>query len=147
MINGDFMYYLPDDIFQKVDRASMAVSLETRAPFMDFEVIEYAMSLPLSLKIKNNQGKWILKQLLYQYVPKEIVDRPKMGFGVPIGDWLRGPLREWAESLINNDKLIKDGYLDIETVKYIWNEHLSKKRDRTSEIWNILMFQAWLEYQ
>lgn len=147
MMNGDFIYYLPDDIFQKVDRASMAVSLETRAPFMDVDVIDFAMSLPLDLKIRNGQGKWILKELLYRYVPKRIVDRPKMGFGVPIGDWLRGPLKDWSNNLLDQNRLQKEGYLNSKVVSNMWNEHLDGSRDRTNEIWNILMFQLWLENQ
>lgn len=145
MMNGDFIYYLPDDIFQKVDRASMAVSLETRAPFMDSDVIDFAMSLPLSFKIRNGQGKWILKKLLYKFVPKKIVHRPKMGFGVPIGDWLRGPLKDWSDNLLDKNRLKKEGYLNSEIVSKMWREHLDGSRDRTNEIWNILMFQLWLE--
>ena len=145
MMNGDFIYYLPDDIFQKVDRASMAVSLETRAPFMDSDVIDFAMSLPLSFKIRNGQGKWILKKLLYKFVPKKIVHRPKMGFGVPIGDWLRGPLKDWSYNLLDKNRLKKEGYLNSEIVSKMWREHLDGSRDRTNEIWNILMFQLWLE--
>lgn len=147
MMNGDFIYYLPDDIFQKVDRASMAVSLETRAPFMDIDIIDFAMSLPLKYKIRNGQGKWILKELLYKYVPKKLVDRPKMGFGVPIGDWLRGPLKDWSDNLLDKNRLQKEGYLNSEVVYKMWNEHLEGSRDRTNEIWNILMFQLWLENQ
>jgi len=108
----DTLTYLPDDILVKIDRAAMSISLETRVPFIDHELFEFVCSLPMKYKIRNNESKWILKQLLYRYVPQELVDRPKMGFGVPINSWLRGPLKEWAENLISKERILKEGFFD-----------------------------------
>jgi asparagine synthase (glutamine-hydrolysing) len=141
----DTISYMPDDILTKVDRAAMAVSLETRIPMLDQRVVEFAWSLPLDYKIRNGQGKWILRELLNKYVPQELVERPKMGFGVPLHNWLRGPLLDWSQNLLNPTKLRNQGYFNTEAVLQKWNEHLSGKRDWQHHLWDILMFQAWLE--
>jgi asparagine synthase (glutamine-hydrolysing) len=145
MMALDFVTYLPDDILVKVDRAAMASSLETRAPFLDHKLIEYVSKIPHSLKFKNNQGKWILKKILQQYVPKNLTDRPKMGFGIPLDSWLRGPLRDWAENLLNEKKLQQDGYFNPKLIRDKWKEHLSGKKNWQNQLWNVLMFQAWID--
>jgi asparagine synthase (glutamine-hydrolysing) len=145
MMYRDSMTYLPDDILCKVDRAAMACSLETRVPFLDYRVVELAWRLPLHMKVRGNTGKWALRQVLYKYVPQELIDRPKAGFAIPIGQWLRGPLREWAESLISEQRLQSEGFLRSAPIWQAWVEHLSGKRDNTAKLWSVLMFQAWLE--
>ena len=137
--------YLPDDILTKVDRASMTVSLETRIPLLDHRIVEFAWGLPIEHKINGSVGKWILKELLYRYIPKEKVDRPKKGFAIPIGAWLKGPLREWAESLLDPARVQREGYLNPGMVATCWEEHISGRYDRQYYLWDILMFQAWLE--
>jgi asparagine synthase (glutamine-hydrolysing) len=145
MMALDFLTYLPDDILTKVDRASMGVSLEARVPFLDHRIIEFAWSLPLSIKIRGGNSKWPLRHLLNKYVPKELIDRPKMGFSMPVDLWLRGPLRNWAEELLNEDRLSREGYFHSELVGKMWNEHILGKNNWQHQLWSILMFQAWLE--
>ncbi|CEI12925.1 asparagine synthetase [Pseudomonas aeruginosa] len=147
MMALDTRTYLADDILAKVDRAAMATSLETRVPLLDHRVVELAWKMPLNLKIRNNDGKWLLRQVLYQHVPRELIERPKMGFAIPLDTWLRGPLREWAESLLAEERLRREGYLRPEPIRRAWQEHLSGKRNWQGPLWNVLMFQAWLEHQ
>ncbi|MCZ6804992.1 MAG: asparagine synthase (glutamine-hydrolyzing) [Proteobacteria bacterium] len=141
----DTISYLPDDILTKVDRASMAVSLEARVPLLDHRVVELAWQLPMRFKIFNGKGKWILRNILYKTVPKDLLERPKMGFGVPIGEWLRGPLLEWAETLLDEKKINEQGLLKYELIHNKWQEHLTGKRNWQHQLWNVLMFQAWYE--
>jgi asparagine synthase (glutamine-hydrolysing) len=143
MMYVDAVSYLPDDLLVKIDRATMAVGLEGRAPMLDHEIVAFAWRLPTSLKIRDGQTKWPLRQVLYRYVPREIVERPKQGFEPPIGGWLRGPLRDWAESLLRPDRLVEGGLLSPTPVRRIWEEHLKGLRDWRFELWNVLMFQAW----
>lgn len=145
MMALDGLTYLPGDILTKVDRASMAVSLETRAPFLDRDVMEFAWRLPLSMKLRGGKGKWILRQLLDRYVPRELIERPKMGFGIPLDEWLRGPLREWAGDLLAEDKLRRDGYLQPEQITRTWQAHVRGKGSYGYRLWAVLMFQAWLD--
>jgi len=147
MMYLDTMTYLPDDILTKVDRATMASSLEGRMPFLDPDVAALAWRLPPELKMRAGTGKWLLRRLLHRYVPPALVERPKAGFGIPVGDWLRGPLRPWAEDLLDTRRLEAEGLLAPPVVRALWDEHVSGRRDRQFELWDVLMFQAWLEAQ
>ena len=143
----DAVRYLPDDILVKVDRAAMGVSLETRVPFLDHRVVEFAWSLPLHLRWREGRGKWLLRRVLDRYVPRELIERPKMGFSVPLADWLRGPLREWGAELLAPGRLRAEGFLEPAVLQRFWQEHQSGARDWKYPLWDALMFQAWLEGQ
>ena len=145
MMLSDTISYLPDDIMVKVDRAAMAFGLETRAPFLDHRLFELAWSLPVSYRFEGSRSKSLLRDLLYKYVPKEVVDRPKSGFALPIGDYLRGPLRDWSESLLTKERLEVEGYFDHKKVRNAWEQHLSGRYNRQYDLWSVLMFQNWLD--
>lgn len=140
----DIEKWLPDDVLAKVDRASMAVSLEARVPLLDLDVVEFALRLPQSLKVRNGMRKWLLRQVLYRYVPAELVDRPKQGFSVPVSRWLRGPLRPWAEDLLSEASLESHGYLHSAPIRLKWRQHLAGTHCWPEHLWSVLMFQAWL---
>lgn len=145
MMAIDAQTYMSDDILVKVDRAAMANSLETRVPFLDHRIVELAWKMPLEYKIRNGEGKWLLKQVLFRYIPKELIERPKMGFGIPLHDWLRTSLRDWAEALLDENLIKEQGYFHAEPIRKLWLEHLSGEYNHHHHLWDILMFQAWLE--
>lgn len=145
MLYLDYVSYLPDDILVKVDRAAMSASLETRMPFLDHRLIEFAWRLPPSMKLSGGAGKWLLRRVLGRHVPTELFERPKMGFGIPLGQWLRGPLRDWAESLLDSRRLQEEGYFDAAVVRSRWDAHLAGTADWQYLLWDVLMFQSWLE--
>ena len=147
MMYLDALTYLPDDILVKVDRAAMAASLETRAPFLDHRIVEFAWRLPLALKIRAGENKWLLRRVLDRYVPRRLVERAKSGFAVPLDAWLRGPLRDWGEALLNERRLREEGFFRPEAIRAKWREHLSGRRNWQYCLWSVLMFQAWLEHQ
>ncbi len=144
MMLMDMQRYLPDDILTKVDRASMAVGLEARVPLLDHRIAEFALRLPLKFKIRKGKSKWLLREVLDQFVPRHLIERPKSGFGIPLGDWLRGPLREWAESLLDPQLMAAEGYLRTEPIQTAWLLHLRGERNAEYLLWTVLMFQDWL---
>jgi asparagine synthase (glutamine-hydrolysing) len=145
LIYRDMADYLPGDILVKLDRSSMAASLEARSPFLDHRMVEFAWRLPTAVKVRGGQGKWLLRRVLRRYLPEALFERPKQGFNVPIGAWLIGPLREWAEALLDGSRLRRDGFLDDVRVRACWQEHLSGRNDCARELWAVLMVQAWLD--
>ena len=148
MMVFDTLNYLPNDILTKVDRASMSASLETRAPFLDHRVVEVAWRLPMNMKINTGKGvptgKSCLRQILYKYVPSHLIERPKSGFAIPIGQWLRGPLRSWADDLLDPSLIQRQGFLQSQPISKLWRQHLSGRYDHTGKLWSLLMWQAWL---
>lgn len=145
MMQLDMLAYMPDDILCKVDRATMAVALESRAPLMDHRVAEFIWSLPPEFKHRDGKSKWLLRQVLYKYVPSTLIERPKMGFEVPIGLWLRGGLRDWAEDLLAPERLKREGYLEADVISRLWTQHQNETHNWGAQLWNVLMFQSWLE--
>jgi asparagine synthase (glutamine-hydrolysing) len=147
MMYFDQTSYLVDDVLVKVDRASMAASLEAREPLLDHRLVEFAWSLPLTMKLRSGKGKWLLRRLLERYLPVSLIERPKMGFAVPLGDWLRGPLRDWADALLGMSRLRQEGWFDARLVRAAWETHIHGGNEWQQHLWTILMFQAWLDAQ
>ncbi len=145
MMHADTCGYLPDDILVKVDRAAMAVSLETRVPLLDLQVARAAWDIPASVHLKDGKGKWVLRQLLERYVPREMFDRPKSGFAIPLARWLRGELREWADALLDPVAIRREGYFAVTQIERRWRQHVRAQMDWSFHLWGVLMFQAWLE--
>lgn len=143
MTYADMGSYLPDDILVKLDRASMAVALESRVPLLDHRVVEFASGLPTDLKRRGDTGKWVLRRVLDRYVPSALIDRPKQGFGVPIKEWLRGPLREWGEDLLNDRQTVIGDLVDLEDARAVWREHQTSDVDHSYRLWTVLMLMAW----
>jgi len=143
----DQLGYLTDDNLVKGDRASMAVSLEARMPLLDHRIVELSWRLPLSMKYRDGQSKWLLRQVLYRYVPKALIDRPKMGFSVPIRDWLKGPLKNWAGDLLNSNSAMASGMLKQQTIQQVWRQHLNGSHDHSNKLWTLCMWLTWLEQQ
>jgi asparagine synthase (glutamine-hydrolysing) len=135
--------YLSDDILQKVDRAAMAVALETRVPFLDKDVVEFAARVPPSMKVRDGRGKWLVREVLYRHVPRELIDRPKTGFSIPLDDWLRGPLKSWAGDLLSPARLKRQALFDSRRVARMFDEHLSRRHNHAYWLWNVLMAEAW----
>tara|TARA_R110001583_G_scaffold25289_1_gene91637 strand:+ start:9701 stop:11590 length:1890 start_codon:yes stop_codon:yes gene_type:complete len=147
MMAVDAKQYMSDDILVKVDRAAMANSLETRVPLLDHRVVEFAWQLPMHQKIRNGTGKWALREVLYRHVPREMIERPKKGFSIPLAQWLRGPLRDWAEALLEETRLRREGYFHAAPIRKLWSDHQNGRRDNALRLWSVLMFQAWLEHE
>jgi asparagine synthase (glutamine-hydrolysing) len=145
MMATDLITYLPNNNLAKVDRAAMASSLETRVPLLDHRVVQFALSLPVNYKIQSGTDKWVLRQVLYKHVPKHLIERPKMGFAVPLEDWLRGPLKDWGASLLDPKKIKEGGFFDADFITKKWQEFQSGKRNWQGQLWDVIMFQAWLE--
>ena len=140
----DVVTYLPDCILVKVDRASMTVALESRVPLLDHRVVEFAAAVPTNMKIRDGSGKWILKKILRKYIPLDLTKRPKMGFAVPVGEWLRGPLKDWCEDLLNHRSISVEAIVDADMIQRLWREHLTGQWDRSNQLWAVLMFLSWL---
>jgi asparagine synthase (glutamine-hydrolysing) len=145
MTLADSLSYLTDDILQKVDRAAMAVGLETRVPFLDKDVVEFAAKIPPGMKVRAGRGKWLVRQVLYKHVPAALIDRPKTGFSIPIDDWLRGPLKSWAHDLLSSDRLQRQGLFNTGRVEQKLREHMSGRHNHGYWLWNVLMAQAWYD--
>jgi asparagine synthase (glutamine-hydrolysing) len=143
MTLSDALSYLTDDVLQKVDRAAMSVSLETRVPFLDKDVVEFSCHVSPDLKIRNGQGKWLVRQVLDRFVPRNLIDRPKTGFGIPLDEWLRGPLKSWASDLLAPERLKRQGWFDPRRIETAWTEHQSGRHNHGHLLWNVLMAQAW----
>jgi asparagine synthase (glutamine-hydrolysing) len=141
----DIVTNIPDQVLTRFDRASMAVSLEVRVPILDHRVVEFVWSLPRHMKIRHGERKWLLRQILYKYVPKKLIERPKMGFGIPLDDWIRGPLRDWAEELLSERTLKETGLLNPLPIRKKWSQHLSGTYDFKKQLWSALMLQAWYQ--
>jgi asparagine synthase (glutamine-hydrolysing) len=143
----DLLSYLPGDILVKLDRAARHTGLQLRLPLLDQQLVEFAWRIPIDLKLRDGQGKWLLRQVACRYLPRELLERPKMGFSPPIASWLRGPLREWAEELLQPDRLAQQGLLEPQLVRRTWEAHQVGRQDAALPMWSVLMFQAWYDEQ